>query len=92
MYSVQLTKAYRKSLKKLVRSGNFDVAELSHLINALIAGATLDPKYDNHPLRGEHAGRLECHIKGDLLLIYELDNTARILTLVDIGSHSELFE
>lgn len=91
MYSVQLPKAYRKSLKKLVRLGNFDVSEVDSLVNTLATGAWLDPKYANHPLHGEYAGCFECHLKGNLLLIYALDETEKTLTLVDIGSHSELF-
>lgn len=91
MYSVQPTKAYRKSLKRLVRSGNFDILEVDRLINTLVSRAVLDPKYDNHPLHGEYAGCFECHLKGNWLLIYELDETENTLTIVDIGSHSDLF-
>lgn len=91
MYSVQLAKAYRKSLKKLAHSGNFDITEVDYLVHILAAGAWLDPIYDNHPLRGKYSGCFECHIKGDLLLIYASDDTEKTLTLVDIGSHSELF-
>ncbi len=91
MYSVQLPKAYRKSLKKLVRSGSFDILEVDRLVNMLATGAWLDPKYDNHPLHGKYAGCFECHLKGNLLLIYAIDDAEKTLTLVDIGSHSELF-
>ena len=37
-------------------------------------------------------GCFECHLKDDLLMIYEIDHTENTLTIVDIGTHSELFE
>ncbi len=42
------------------------------------------------PLKGEYLGFKECRLKPDLLLIYLLDK--EVLRLVDIGSHSELFD
>lgn len=91
MYTVTPTKAYRKSLKKLARSGNFDVLEVDRLISILVTGGWLDPKYDNHPLHGEYAGCFECHLKGNFLLIYSIDEAGKMLTTVNIGTHSELF-
>ncbi len=41
-------------------------------------------------LIGEYAGHMECHIKGDYLLIW-LDEANNIVKLVRLGSHSELF-
>ena len=91
MYIIKPTAAYRKSLKKLVRSGAFNISTTNLLINALASGAPLDPTYDNHLLHGEYAGCFECHIKGDLLLIYEFRAKVKEIVLIDIGSHSELF-
>ncbi|KAB0582029.1 type II toxin-antitoxin system mRNA interferase toxin, RelE/StbE family [Campylobacter sputorum] len=34
----------------------------------------------------------ECHIRPDFLLIYRKENKILVLTLVDLGSHSELFD
>jgi mRNA interferase YafQ len=51
----------------------------------------LDPKYHDHPLRGNYKGCRECHIDPDWLLIYRIDNDALILTAVRTGSHSDLF-
>lgn len=91
MYTIKPTKTYRSSLKKLVRSGRFDISTLEYLINLLAAGIPLDAQYKNHPLLGEYAGCFECHLKGDLLLIYRIDRKEKLLTIVDIGSHGELF-
>jgi len=50
----------------------------------------LDEKYFDHYLKGKYEGFKECHLKPDLLLIYSIEY--EILKLVDIGSHSELFD
>lgn len=50
----------------------------------------LPRKHQDHALKGEYVGTRECHVKPDLLLIYfKMDKT--LLTLVRLGSHSELF-
>ncbi len=46
--------------------------------------------YRDHALAGNWKGCRECHLKPDLLLIY--DNTEpEILRLIRLGSHSEIF-
>ena len=49
----------------------------------------------DHPLKGEWAGYRECHVGGDFLLIYEVDDAAGKsggVTFVRAGTHSELFQ
>ena len=49
----------------------------------------LAERYRDHPLSGDWAGFRDCHVKPDLVLIYEKpDDTT--LRLVRLGSHSEL--
>ena len=91
MYAVQPTRRYEKSLKRLIRSGRFSILDVDAVINVLRMGRKLDAQYRNHSLHGEYARCFECHIKSDLLLIYELNEAEQILTTVDIGSHSDLF-
>lgn len=43
----------------------------------------------DHGLSGNWTGFRECHVKPDLLLIYE--KPEGVLRLVRLGSHSELF-
>ncbi len=57
----------------------------------LAFGKTLPAGYENHPLHGEYADCFECHIKGDLILIYKIDVLTNTLAIVNIGSHSDLF-
>ncbi|EMH19515.1 type II toxin-antitoxin system YafQ family toxin, partial [Helicobacter pylori] len=49
----------------------------------------LDEKFKDHALSGTYKGCRECHIKPDVLLVYRVKNN--VLTLVRLGSHSELF-
>ena len=78
-------------MRKLHYSGRFDEIDTAFAINKLIAGEALDTRYRNHPLQSEYSGCFECHIKSDLLLIYEIDESEKTLTIVDVGSHSDLF-
>ena len=57
--------------------------------------APLGPERRDHALRGSWARYRECHIGGDFLLIYRLDDTdepARSIILPWVGTHAELFE
>lgn len=61
------------------------------MIDALASGKKLDARYLDHQLSGELEDYRECHIKNDLLLVYQKHDNILILLLVDIGSHSQLF-
>ena len=42
-------------------------------------------------LIGQYQGCLECHIEGDLLLIWQQDDEEMVIVLEQLGSHLELF-
>ena len=89
-------KSFSKDWDRLNRSGRYDMARLKQVMLALVANdAPLGPEWRDHMLKGEWAGTRECHIGGDFLLIYELDDDAGksgTITFVRAGTHSELFE
>ena len=91
MYQIIYSSQYQKSLKKISKSGNFPRKEIEKVIGLLIIGKMLPIKYKDHKLNGELKDFRECHIKGDLLLIYKIEKDNLVLILVNIGSHSELF-
>lgn len=93
MYSIKKTKTFKKSYKKLKKSGvKFSVIEdLKFVINTLASNNKLPKIYVDHELSGEYRGYRDCHIKGDLILVYKIQKDILILVLADIGSHSELF-
>ncbi len=93
LYSVFRTKDFERSYERCKRSGqvNFRAkAELEQIIDELAAGRKLAIHRRDHQLRGEFKMYRECHIKGDLLLVYQLRKVGLVLVLVDIGSHSYL--
>ena len=94
MYLVQTTKEYEKSYVRLLRSGTkesvFDAVKI--VVNKLSDGEKLEAKYSDHKLHGEYSGYRECHIMSDLLLIYQIREEQLVLVLINIGSHSYLFE
>ena len=78
------------------RSGRYDMHALKSAMILLIANdAPLGPEWLDHPLKGEWSGTRECHIGGDFLLIYELDEAAGksgAINFVRTGTHAELFQ
>jgi mRNA interferase YafQ len=88
-------KAFSKDWDRLSRSGRYDMNRLKQAMLLLIAGdAPLGPEWKDHPLKGEWSGARECHIGGDFLLIYQLDESAGpggSIVFVRAGTHSELF-
>lgn len=88
-YKLFKTNQFKRSYKKLKLPDSHDQAFID-VVYKLLNSIKLEEKYCEHPLKGEFTGFIECHLKPDLLLIYKIDNN--ILKLVDIGSHSELFD
>lgn len=90
MLNVKFTSAYKKSYKRLKKRGA-DLALLDNVIDALRREEPLPEKYRDHALKGNFQGFRECHIQPDWLLIYLIENEILTLTLVDTGTHSDLF-
>jgi mRNA interferase YafQ len=60
----------------LSRSGRYDMNRLKEAMLLLVANdSPLGPEWVDHPLGGEWAGHRECHIGGDFLLAYKLDDS-----------------
>ncbi|MDP2655119.1 MAG: type II toxin-antitoxin system YafQ family toxin [bacterium] len=91
MYRVRSTQAYRKAYKRVSKHKNFDSARLEEIIDTLASGEKLNARYQDHQLSGELQDYRECHVKGDLLLQYQIQNNILVLLLVDIGTHDDLF-
>jgi mRNA interferase YafQ len=92
MRTIDRQAAFRRDFKREKLSGrykNFDNM-IIEVLTLLAADTPLPERYSDHPLTGNYLGFRECHIKPDLLLIYEKLNIDR-LVLARLGSHSELF-
>ena len=91
MYTVKFTTAYKKSYKLMKKRG-LDISLLDDVVDKLRQGKQLDEKHHDHELSGKFAGFRECHIKPDWLLVYLIENDILTLTLVDTGTHSDIFK
>ena len=62
-YELSITKKYKKSVKRLARSG-YDLASLKDVVNKLQNGETLESKYMDHALIGNFCRiqRMSCCI------------------------------
>jgi mRNA interferase YafQ len=85
------SKGFEKSFKKVLASGKVTLQEIEKVITMFMDDEKLPSKYRDHALQGDWKGYRECHIKGDLLLIYKIEDNQLVLVLIDIGSHSQLF-
>jgi len=90
-YQLVLTGKFKKGLKRAKKRG-LDISLLESIVEKLIHGLALDEKHRDHDLKGKYSGFRECHIQPDWLLIYLVEDEILTLTLVDTGTHSDLFD
>lgn len=94
MYRIVPTKQFERSYKKLRRSGQFNTSAkqtLEEAITCLAGDEKLPSSFRDHQLNGELKPYRECHIKGDVVLVYQKQDDRLVLVLVNIGSHSAIF-
>ena len=89
-YELILTGKFKKGLK-LAKKRGLDLKLLDKVITMLQNDIPLEEKYRDHELKGKYQGVRECHIQPDWLLIYLKENEVLTLTLVDTGTHADLF-
>lgn len=87
-YKIELSNRCKKRLKKLDAEKKEIFREI---VEKLANNEVLDPKYHDHALKGEYVNFRECHLKPDLLLIYQKQDDKLILYCLNVGSHSDLF-
>jgi mRNA interferase YafQ len=88
-------RSFLKDWERLSRSGRYDMNRLKEAMLLLIANdGPLAPEWRDHALGGDWDGHRECHIGGDFLLAYKIDDGSRtgIIVFVRAGTHAELFE
>jgi mRNA interferase YafQ len=90
MRAIERTSKFKRDYKreKKTDAGLDDV--LLYVIQALASDAELPGRLRDHALSGHWNGFRDCHVRPDLVLIYAKIGDD-VLTLVRLGSHSELF-
>ena len=88
-------KSFLKDWERLSRSGRYDMHRLKEVMSLVVTNdGPLGPEWLDHPLGGEWLGHRECHIGGDFLLAYKLDDSGKhgLIVFVRAGTHADLFE
>jgi mRNA interferase YafQ len=91
MYLVSPNKKFKKQLRKLDRSGGFNREKLDVLLDMLAGRKELPSTYHDHELKGDMEGFRECHLSGDLIVVYGVSDKLKEILLYEIGSHAEIF-
>lgn len=93
MFEIVTSTKFLKDLKLLKKRSLKDLQALQELIAVLAEKGHqgLLKKHNPHKLSGNYKGYWECHVKPDLLLIWDENEQINLLELVRTGSHSDLF-
>ena len=84
---LQTSTRFRRDVRRLRRRGR-DVAKLRAVVDRILAGQPLEPSNRLHKLTGNLAGRWECHIENDWLLVWQQDDN--VIFLERTGTHSDM--
>ncbi|MDD3726791.1 MAG: type II toxin-antitoxin system YafQ family toxin [Dysgonamonadaceae bacterium] len=90
MKTVKQSSQFKKDLKRIQHNPK-KIEKLKTVLELLKEDGIVPPEYKPHLLVGQFKGYMECHIEGDLLLIW-IDENKDIIKLTRLGSHSELFK
>ncbi|MCF6351076.1 MAG: type II toxin-antitoxin system YafQ family toxin [Flavobacteriaceae bacterium] len=92
MYKLIPTTKFKKDLKK-VKFNPKDYKLTSEILHILKAKGYkgIPINMNLHRLKGNYKNNWECHIKSDLLIIWIQIERPKIIKLIRIGSHPELF-
>lgn len=83
------TRQFEKDVKRAKKQGK-NLEKFKIIARTLLDEQPLDPIHRDHRLVGAYAGRRECHMESDWLLIYKMEPPR--LVFERMGSHSELFK
>ena len=89
MLRLKTTTRFEKDYRKAIKSGK-DMTRLKRVMTWIANEQALPTELRDHKLIGSFQGRRECHLSGDWLLIYKLEDDTVIYERT--GSHAELFK
>lgn len=97
--NITTSKQFSKDLERVRRGSKLSTFRriedrLKVFVDYKKANKPLPPDFEDHQLNDnkQYKNCRECHLRGDTLLIYKIDGDRIILTMLRIGSHSDLFE
>ena len=86
---ISWTSAFKRDFKWEKKKDRLLESVLDPVLSALANDMSLADKYADHALVGNWKDFRDCHIKPDLVLVYQKPDEETLL-LVRLGSHSEL--
>ena len=86
--AVSSSASFRRDVRRGMRRG-LDTDHLWEIIDMLASGVPLPRNARRHRLTGNWAGRWECHIAGDWLLVWTED--VENVYLERTGTHADIF-
>ncbi|MCL2122663.1 MAG: type II toxin-antitoxin system YafQ family toxin [Desulfovibrionaceae bacterium] len=86
---ISRTSAFKRDFKREKKTDRLLESILAPVLSALVNDTPLASKYRDHALTGDWLPNRDCHIKPDLILIYQKPDEETLL-LMRLGSHSEL--
>jgi mRNA interferase YafQ len=91
MREIERTTQFKRDYKREMKGRHRSTLEttLTDVLRDLMADVPLAENRRDHSLSGNWSGFRDCHLKPDLVLIYEKPDP-NILRLVRLGPHSEL--
>ena len=91
MRTIKQTSQFKRDLKREAKGPHRAVLaqDFTEIVRALASDELLAEKYRDHALTGDWKDHRDCHIKPDLVLIYQKPDEGT-MRLVRLGSHSEL--
>ena len=92
MREIEQSNAFKKDTRREGKGLNLATLNvvLPDILTALANDIQLVAKYQDHKLTGDWEGYRSCHLKPNLILIYEKPDD-ETLRLARMGSHSELY-
>ncbi|NLF85871.1 MAG: type II toxin-antitoxin system YafQ family toxin [Lentisphaerae bacterium] len=76
MLKLKTTTRFEKDYRKAIKSGK-DMTRLKRVMTWIAGEQALPTELRDHKLIGNYQGRRECHLSGDWLLIYKLEDDTR---------------
>ena len=89
MFIPVYTRQFERDLELAVRRGK-NIDKFKIIARVLSAGQPLDPIHRDHRHIGSYAGRRDCHLESDWLLVYKIEEQRLIFERM--GTRSDLFK
>ena len=89
-FTIKYTGEFKKAYKRCMKRG-YNMQLLIETLTILQRTGSLPKEYKPHKLSGNYAGKWECHIQPDWLLVWMQDNEELTLLMLHTGTHSDIF-